>query len=265
MSREKKSSKKINEARVLKETFAKLPKNLANFIQMQVKLCRKSKKGRRFSPELKSLAISIYHASGKAYKMLSKLFILPSKASLKRYISKLPATPGFTQDTLNIIKSKVAHMNANEKICSLCMDEMSLKTHLFYDVPADKIVGLEDFGGGYRTNKVATSVLVFLIRSISGKWKQPLGYVLVNEACSADETERMMKEAIDKLENIGLKILVVMSDMGSNFHSLVRHLGVSPEKPWFIHNNTKNFVIFDPPHLMKCVRNNLLKYSFYPC
>ena len=37
-------------------------------------------------------------------------------------------------------------MNEQEKICTLCMDEISLKTNLFYDIPGDKIVGLEDFG-----------------------------------------------------------------------------------------------------------------------
>ena len=101
-------------------------------------------KGRRYLPQLKSLAISIYHTSGKAYRMLSKLFILLTKTSLRRYISKLPATPGFSQGTLNIIKSKVSHMNEEEKICSLCMDEISLKTNLYYDIPGDKIVGLDD-------------------------------------------------------------------------------------------------------------------------
>ena len=99
--------------------------------------------------------------------MLSKLFILPTKTSLRHYISKLPATPGFSQGALNVIMSKVSHMNEQEKICTLCMDEISLKTNLFYDIPGDKIVGLEDFGSNYRTNKVATSALVFLIRSIT--------------------------------------------------------------------------------------------------
>ena len=54
---------------------------------------------------------------------------------------------------------------------------------LHYDISRDIIVGLEDFGSGTRTNKVANSALVFLLRSISGKWKQPLGYVLVNGGC----------------------------------------------------------------------------------
>jgi hypothetical protein len=139
-----------------------------NFVRMQIKLHGKKKRGRRYSPELKSLAISIFHASGKAYRLLSKLFILPSNSSLHRYISRMPNKTGISQGSLKIIEKKVMQMNLREKECTLCMDEISLKTNLFYSIPADKIVGLEDFGGGYRTNKVATSAFVLLIRSISG-------------------------------------------------------------------------------------------------
>ena len=256
-----KSSKK-RPVEALDKELEKLPKQLANFVKAQIKLHGIKKKGRRYSPELKSLAISIYHASGKAYKLLTKLFILPSKSSLRRYISKIPTSPGFSQGAINIIKSKVAQMDEKEKLVTLCMDEMSLKTHLYYDIAADKIVGLEDYGSGYRTNKVSTSGLVFLVRSITGGWKQPLGYALVNGACPREEMEMLMKEAIDKLEGIGLTVVVVISDMGSNFQSLANHLNITPENPWFIHNNQKYFVMFDPPHLLKCVRNNLMKYPF---
>ena len=74
--------------------------------------------------------------------------------------------------------------------------------------------------------------------------------------------EDLMKEAINKLEGIGLDVVVVMSDQGSNFHSLAKRLKVTPDQPWLIHNNKMYFLMFDPPHLIKCVRNNLMKYSF---
>ena len=40
-------------------------------------------------------------------------------------------------------------------------------------------------------------------------------------------------------------------------------LGVSKESPFFIHERTnlKIFVMFDPPHLIKCTRNNLKNYD----
>ena len=39
-------------------------------------------------------------------------------------------------------------------------------------------------------------------------------------------------------------------------------MNITPENHGFIHNNQKSFVMFDPPHILKRVRNNLMKYSF---
>ena len=206
----------MKSAETLENALCKLPNNLAAF-KSQAKLHSKKKHGRRYSPELKSLAISIYHASGKAYRLLSKLFILPTKSSPFRYISKMQLCQVFSQGAFNIIKSNVSHLPDQEKLVTICMDEIALRTHLFYDIKADKIVRLEDYRSGQRTNKVATSGLVFLVHSISGRWKQLLGYVLVNGACPKDEMDMLLREAIDKLQGIGLKVLVVVSDIGVQF------------------------------------------------
>ena len=96
----------------------------------------------------------------------------------------MPNNTGISQAALKIIEKKVMHTSPKDRLCTLCMDEISLKTNLFYSVLADKIIGLEDYGGGYRTNKVATSALVVLIRShlwemettswlLFGKWSMP--------------------------------------------------------------------------------------------
>ena len=206
----------------------------------------KEETSRQYSSELKSLAISIFHGSAKAYRLMSKLFILLSKSSLSRYISRMPHKTGISKGSLKIIEKKAMQVYLQESECTLCMDEISVKTNLFYTVPSDKMIGLEDFGS-YRTNKVATSAFVLLIRSVCGNWKQPLGYYLVNGWCPSDSMEDIAKElAIDKLECIGLNIMVVMSDQGSNFYSLSTRPEVTPEKPWFAHNGRKIFLIFDP-------------------
>ena len=129
------------------------------------------------------------------------------------------------------------------------MDEISLKAHLYYDIKVDKIVGLEDHGAGQRTNKVATSGLVFLVRSISGGWKQPLGCALVNGACPRDEMEMLLRETIDKLEGIGLKVLVVVSDMGSNFQSLAKHFNIIPSNPHGLFIMKRNILLYLIHHI----------------
>ena len=177
------------------------------------------------------------------------------------FIAKIPTSTGISQGVLKAIQQKVVHMKDMEKLCTLCIDEISLKSRLYYSIPADKIIGLEDLVGGYRSNKITTSALPILIRSISGNWKQPIGYALVNGSCSRDLLDGLIREAIEKLDAIGLKVKVML-DMGSNFYSWANHLGITPKQPWFVHNNRVIFLMFDPPHLIKCIRNNLMKYSF---
>jgi hypothetical protein len=45
----------------------------------------------------------------------------------------------------------VSQIDEQKRLVTLCMDEISLKPHLYYDISADKIIGLEDYGSGCRT------------------------------------------------------------------------------------------------------------------
>jgi len=44
---------------------------------------------------------------------------------------------------------------------------------------------------------------------------------------------------------------VVLCDQGTNNQSAMRSLGVEWQKPFFLHNDQKIIVIFDPPRLIK--------------
>lgn len=93
--------RKSKREKTIDQALSQLPPNMANFIRDQINLHSKKSKGRRYSPEMKTMALSLYHASGKAYKILSKLFILPNKSSLKRFISNIPTTSGISEGILN--------------------------------------------------------------------------------------------------------------------------------------------------------------------
>ena len=153
-------------------------------------------------------------------------------------------------------------MSESGKLCTLPMDEVSLKANLQYDQAKDEVVGVEDFGDGERSNKVATAALVFMARGIKENWKQPLGYVLVNEACPSERIKPVLFKMIDELTSMGLHVQTIVSDLESNFQKLLRELNITPEKPWFTHNGKKIICLFDPPHLIKAIRNNLINYNF---
>ncbi len=101
-----------------------------------------------------------------------------------------------------------------------------------------------------------------MARGILQKWKQPVAYYLVNESCGSTHLKNILQEAISHLEHMGLQVVSVVSDQGSNFMSLLKSLNVSKERTYFEVNGKKYFTIYDPPHLIKSVRNNLMKYNF---
>ena len=107
-------------------------------------------------------------------------------------------------------------MNDASKLCSISMDEVSLKRSLLYDSAKDEVVGVEDLGDGKRSARVATSAVVFMARGITGNWKQRLGYYLVHEACSSDILREKLMQIIDQVTSIGLKVHAVVSDLGTN-------------------------------------------------
>lgn len=56
---------------------------------------------------------------------------------------------------------------------NLLFDEMSVQPNIVYDPTLDKITGFEDFGDE-KSTRIADHALVFMIKSIKGKIKQPI-------------------------------------------------------------------------------------------
>ena len=71
-----------------------------------------------------------------------------------------------------------------------------------------------------------------------------------------------MREAVDRLDAAGLDVRVVVCDQGATNRSLASRLSISPETPFFIHSTKKVYFMYDPPHLLKSMRNNLKTYNF---
>lgn len=69
-------------------------------------------------------------------------------------------------------------MNENKQLCSLTFNEVSIKPHLYVHQNLHTVQGLEDFGF-CRTKNISDHVLVYLLRVINFKWKQPVTYYYV--------------------------------------------------------------------------------------
>ena len=256
-----KASKSLKTLQSLLNQF--LPTVLVALILTQVKVAGKKGAEIRWPSADKMLALSVLYHSRKAYKLLQGMFKLPSISTLKRTLRRTNVYPGFNENLLNALKTKVQNFSIKDQQCVLIFDEMSIKSGLTYDIARDCIEGYEDFGFLGRTDFIANHATVFMVRGLYSKWKQPLCYFLSSGSINSDKLRQLTTVCITKLHDIGLHVRATICDQGSNDRSFLEHgLGVTVSKPYFYVNNRKIYVFYDPPHLVKNIRNNLMKHGF---
>lgn len=240
-----------------------LPKSLSEIVQIQVDLNTRKKKGNRYTLEYKKFALTLHFFSPKAYKFLQQTLKLPATRTLRLFTQSWQFSPGDNDFIYSCLKIRVNSFNNDlQRYFVLCADEMSLKSFLFYSINNDEVVGLHHVGRDKQL-KPASMVLTFMVRSICGRWKQPICYYFTKSGCQANSFRSILYDLISKLNKTGIKICAFVTDMGSNFVQFTRLEGITPEKPFFLVDNEKVFYIFDVPHLIKAVRNNLIKYDFH--
>ncbi|CAG5036833.1 unnamed protein product [Parnassius apollo] len=150
--------------------------------------------GRRWSIDDKVMALSIYKRSTGCYRLLRRLFCLPSE---------------------DITKNR----EPEENLCILAFDEMSIRKHLQYNSKQDVIDGYQDHGNQGRTMEPATHALLFMAIGIRKKWKQPLAFYFSGDCVTADRLSVLIKEVLDASFQAGLNVTATVSD---NFELLLR-------------------------------------------
>ena len=141
-----------------------LPCQTFSFIESQdTKSKLKSKSAYRWKTEDKLLALSIFFHSRKAYQVLSKLFILPSKSTLLHELRKMNIKPGFSASVLEALKMKAKNTHPRDCNVVLAFDEMSIKEGLVYNPGSNNVEGFEDFGSIGQTRYIANHSTAFMV------------------------------------------------------------------------------------------------------
>lgn len=233
-----------------------------NFLKTQLEVLKKSPRGSRYSDQFKQFALSIFFLGPKAYKKISETSRLPSKTTLQRFARKWAIEPGLNNFIFKIIESRVKLLEEKGKDCFITLDEMSIKSHIFYDISKDNIVGFEETMNR-KNNNLATSALVVMVRGIASSWKQPIAYFFYKSTAVPSEIKDILYEIVIRLNDAGLNVLGVVSDQGPNFQKLVRNcLKLTEINSSFYVNGKKLLYFFDFPHLLKSTRNNFFKHTF---
>ena len=246
------------------EKVNSLPTVTQNFIYSQANASSACRFGKRWSQQDKLIALGLFYKSPSAYRFMQRTFELPNERTLRRYIAGFHVTTGFNNDFMVALQQRAESLNAQEKMVVVTFDGMSLKSNLKYLEHDDRVTGFEDlgsFGGG--SSNAAQNALQFMVRGISTKWKQPVGHFFVGHSVNSAVLKDMIVQLIDKLESYGFIVCALVCDQEASHRSCLSSLGVTVDSPHFTSANGNVIrVMHDTPHLLKNVRNNLLRYDF---
>ena len=76
---------------------------------------------------------------------------------------------------------------------------------------------------------MATHALVFMVRGLSTKWKQTLGYFLTHHTVEAGQLSELILSCIQQLDAIGVHVRCVVCDQAATNVSALKRLGLSDQ------------------------------------
>ena len=167
-----------------------------------------TKKRKRWSKNMKLYCLSLYYKSPSAYRFLRNTFSIPCVRTLQRIFDKFQIDCGFSADLLSVLKKRVSTMSEKDRLCNVCIDEMSLKCGLHYNV----------------SKEISKQALVFMVTGLASNWKQSIGFFLVKTTASVHVLQTLLSECLTRLFDIGLCVKSVIFDQGASNQKLVKLL-----------------------------------------
>jgi len=146
-------------------------------------LKRKKDSKKKYSPELRSFALTLNFYSSKVYNYVRKKFRNLFPESSTKWYSVLNGRPGFTNEVLHALKCKV-HKMEDSIFCNLIIDEIGIREQIEYD--GNRYYEYVDLGVNSNTTNVnnpppARNAFGFMLVALNSHWKVPLGYFLMEK------------------------------------------------------------------------------------
>lgn len=256
------------------KSMSRLNQSTQNFVQSQIRMQIQKPRGRRFTIEDKVFALSLYKQSGKAYRALAKTFALPSRKSLLDILKKIPFEAGINDHIFEHLKLAVKKLKKLDRYCSIVFDEIALSASLQYTDRHAKVIGFKDLGGPHRSSDFADKALVFMIRGSRKKFKQPIDFYLTNGTMDSTNLSILIKNIIKDVQSTGLTVVSTICDQAPTNIAAINLLyketkekcikeGKENRTFGFEIENQEIIPLYDVPHLLKGLRNNLVSKNLH--
>nr|XP_013812817.1 PREDICTED: DNA transposase THAP9 [Apteryx mantelli mantelli] len=255
--RELAEKKQLSEETVslLQAQFSDLPRESHSWRQMT-----------EYSLEMKQFACILHLYHNKAYDYLRKIFPLPHPSSLTNWLSSNDAAPGFSSDIFVRLQERVEKGDQAYRYCALMVQDVALQKQQEWDPQTQRLMGFVDVGAGVLDADeapLASEAIILMAVGITSPWRAPLGYFFVN-SLSGHLLAQLLRQTINKLNNIGIAVLSVTSGATAHGAETARALGIriDPDRIQctFQHPPSSAHCItyfFDTCHALQLVRNAL--------
>lgn len=239
------------------------------------------KPGEKYPPSVRNFCMSLNYASPLAYKFVREKFgkNIPHPGTIREWYrhSDLDNSPGIGEKSLDSLRklAEEMHSKGNQLVISLLFDEMAILRNMAWCRAQNKFVGLVDCGtveeGGEFT--LANNVIVFMACGMNANFKQPVGYFFIKQLKAPDRAE-LVKQIITQISNRGVKVATIVFDGFSANGLMCKLLGADIKlqndecNEYITHfpnpyDNSNTYIVYDPSHMEKLVRNTLGEYKLH--
>ena len=228
----------------------------------------------QFDEETQLIAMNILAgASESTYEFIRNKFrCLPSSKTVHKWMSLLTLSDGPIETVFAALKS--TSLSARDYNGLLVMDETAISPGFRFDFSGQHIDGSVSsaFQDEQNENLPANKLLLFIYKSIFSGKKVPIAFYFTRNT-RASKLKSVTDELIIKLEDSGIKIHGLVSDMASINVSLWKEFGAKCDFNDTLDVNQcssvhpcdfarKLFFSPDYEHILKNIRNFLLEYDF---
>lgn len=200
-----------------------------------------------------------------------KVLPLPSPSRLVQLLRGLPCDYGLNKFARESIKNHMAGKPDHHTYGCLIIDEIKLREGTEYNRSAYKFDGFVDYGDVSQvdSDKLADHALVVMFNPMFASWVQPIATFAAKGAAPGWILAKVVTNSVLQLHEHGARVLAVISDGAGNNKSMWTHLGISGKlqqpKCKMAHpclpEGTFLHFICDVPHIMKCIRNHMMKHK----
>lgn len=218
-----------------------------------------------YSPTVRKFCFTLSYYSPKAYSFLRETFNLnlPSQRTLRSWYSAIETSPNFTNASFDALKQKadLKKENGEKMLVGLMLDGMHIRQHCQWDKNSKKFLGLNMMREQENETNLplASNALVLMVSGLHEDFKLPIGYFL-NNGSNQNEIADVVDQAMFRLNAAGCTLASITYDGAKENIAFGKLMGATLENP-YIRNpydeTNKVYLVLDPPHMLKLIRNCL--------